>query len=308
MMTIRQASFSLVVKDMQTSIDFYVDKLGFEIVYFFPFEKSNAMIAELEKGQVRIRLQHLKPLLFASPIKQDLQHNKFGVGAELIFLVEDVDEFHKILIQKGWQIHSYTKVEQEGGPARAAEFSVQDPDGYMLSFKPYWRPSERILQKTTEPATVAYIRHRGSYAEIGALFLKLFEWANRKGIAVSGPPLGIFYDDPSRTPVEKQRSEACIRIEGKPPPEGRIKIKKLDPIDVACITHLGPMRQYPATYSKLVRWIESNHYATAGPTFEVYYGTPTVENGELVAHSEIQIPIRRIGESEENPRHVKPLR
>jgi AraC family transcriptional regulator len=298
-MTIRQASFSLVVKDIQTSIDFYVDKLGFEVVYFFPFDKSKAMIAELEKGEVRIRLQNLKPLLFASPFKQDLQQNKFGVGAELIFLVEDVDEFHRVLVQKGWQVYSYTKVEQEGRPARAAEFSVQDPDGYMLSFKPYQSPSQKISQKTTKPATVAYVTHRGSYAEIGPLFLELFEWANTKGIAVSGPPFGIFYDDPSKTPAEKQRSEACIPIEGEAPPEGRIKIKKLDSINVACITHLGPMRQYPVTYSKLLQWIESNRYATAGPTLEVYYGTPTVEKGELVAHSEIQIPIRRIGKSQE---------
>jgi effector-binding domain-containing protein len=301
----KQASFSLVVKDIQRSIDFYVDKLGFEVVYFFPFDKSQAMIAELEKGGVRIKLQDLKPLLFASPFKQDLQQNKFGVGAELIFLVEDVNEYHQMLIQKGWQIYSYTKVEQEGRPARAAEFSIQDPDGYTLSFKPYQRAGQKISQKTTEPMTVAYISHRGSYGEIGPLFLKLFEWANTRGIAVSGPPLGIFYDDPSKTPVEKQRSEACIPIDGKPLPEGRIRIRKLDPMNVACITHLGPMREYPATYSKLVQWIESNHYAAAGPTFEVYYGTPTIEKNELLVHSEIQIPIRRMTESEGNPTHHK---
>ncbi len=70
-----------------------------------------------------------------------------------------------------------------------------------------------IEVKNMPELNVAYLRHTGSYHKIGEAFNKIFEWAGENNhLSESTVGLGIYWDDPSCTPEETLRSDACITV------------------------------------------------------------------------------------------------
>ena len=61
---------------------------------------------------------------------------------------------------------------------------------------------------------VAYVRHVGSYSEIGQAFKRLFRWAGpRRRLWTSQMKmLGVYHDSPEITPVSQLRSDACVTV------------------------------------------------------------------------------------------------
>lgn len=106
----------LEVNNLEDSLSFYHDRLGFEI------ESNNAgaepPIASVRAGSLRITLvQQIETML------------KRGRGVHFVLGVSDVDQFHEGLRDSGVQISEPT---DEGWGGRFV--SLQDPDGYRLFF------------------------------------------------------------------------------------------------------------------------------------------------------------------------------
>lgn len=76
--------------------------------------------------------------------------------------------------------------------------------------------------KNLDPIKTIAISHIGDYSRIGDVFEKLAVWAGANNLWAASPKMaGIYHDDPTNTPVEKLRSEACLEnFSGIEPGEG----------------------------------------------------------------------------------------
>jgi len=106
----------LEVNNLEDSLSFYRDRLGFEI------ESHNGgaepPMASVRAGSLRITLvQQIETML------------KRGRGVHFVLGISDVDQFHDGLRTSGVQV---TQPADEGWGGRFV--SLQDPDGYRLFF------------------------------------------------------------------------------------------------------------------------------------------------------------------------------
>jgi AraC family transcriptional regulator len=124
---------------------------------------------------------------------------------------------------------------------------------------------------------VAYIRHVGSYSEIGKAFKRLGRWAGpRRLFRADTKMLAVYHDNPDVTPVERLRSDACITV-----PEGT-KVKR----DIGLMTLPGGTyavahvemdeTQYGEAWDRLFRdWFpESGYQPDDRPCYEIYLNDP----------------------------------
>jgi catechol 2,3-dioxygenase-like lactoylglutathione lyase family enzyme len=116
----------LEVNNLEDSLSFYHDRLGFEI------ESHNSgaepPIASVRAGSLRITLvQQIETML------------KRGRGVHFVLGVSDVDQFHEGL--RGSEV-LVTEPTDEGWGGRFV--SLQDPDGYRLFFVT-WDSQKRAL-------------------------------------------------------------------------------------------------------------------------------------------------------------------
>lgn len=106
----------LEVNNLEESLSFYHERLGFEI-------ESQNLEAEPPIGTVRVGglritlVQQLETML------------KRGRGVHFVLAVDDVDQFHENLKSSGVEV---TEPRDEGWGGRFV--SLQDPDGYRLFF------------------------------------------------------------------------------------------------------------------------------------------------------------------------------
>ena len=106
----------LEVNNLEESLLFYQERLGFEIVSHNP--AAEPPIATVGAGSLRITLvQQLETML------------KRGRGVHFVLGVSNVDEFHQKLTANG------TAVTDPGDEGWGGRFvSLQDSDGYRLFF------------------------------------------------------------------------------------------------------------------------------------------------------------------------------
>lgn len=112
----------LFVHDLEASLAFYTDVLGFA-------ERegtASGSYRPLGRGDVRIALQDIATL----PPDHPVARNPVGGGIELVLEVDDVAAFHEE-VRRRWPIAD----ELAERPWGLMDFRVLDPDGY------YWRPT-----------------------------------------------------------------------------------------------------------------------------------------------------------------------
>jgi len=139
---------SLRVKNIQKSLDFYTNDLG--------FRTSNKVVRN--DGKIaHVSVGFDSPLLMLSPVeyvrtqttKDDLANNKPGIGVEFYIGMNGtrkLDEFFTQLKVRGITIVNEPKTEFWGDRI----FTVRDPDGYALTF------SEHVNDVTPEARTAAF--------------------------------------------------------------------------------------------------------------------------------------------------------
>ncbi len=131
--------------------------------------------------------------------------------------------------------------------------------------------------KIIEPMKVAFVRHVGPYDEVGAAWEELCMKLGIEGYLGAGSKfIGISYDDPSVTPAEKLRYDACITVDDNfVQPEG-IMVQTIGGGEYAVTTHFGPYENLSDTYSKLYgQWlVNSDREFRSEPCIEFYLNDP----------------------------------
>lgn len=120
----------LVVSNINKSISFYVDLLGFKIAY--ERKENNFAFLELDGSQIMIHQAHENDNWSTGELSYP-----YGRGINLQIEVNDVDELYNKILNSNYQIFVDMKIneyKQDGNILKNKEFLVLDPDGYLLRF------------------------------------------------------------------------------------------------------------------------------------------------------------------------------
>jgi AraC family transcriptional regulator len=148
--------------------------------------------------------------------------------------------------------------------------------------------------KTLPAMRFAALGHTGAYVLIGPAFHKLAEIAAASGLfALPGAMMvGLYKDEPTRTPPEQLRSAAAILVpEGADIPAGLVE-ERVDAGRFACLTHIGSYRQLGSSWMRLKReLVPAGGYVLRDATsYEFYLNDPgQVPEPEL--KTEICVPV-----------------
>ena len=133
----------IIVSDMDRSVDFYCNTLGFEVVQRVELcsgetvEKGVGIpgaalkLAHLRLGDTTTiieLLQYITPT--SKPISADAKSNDIGVG-HVAFNVDDPDAYYEMLVSKGVRFISPGVMESSTGEKFCYFY---DPDGAVLEF------------------------------------------------------------------------------------------------------------------------------------------------------------------------------
>jgi catechol 2,3-dioxygenase-like lactoylglutathione lyase family enzyme len=119
-MTLR---LELFVSDMQESIDFYTNVLGFERT------KGEPDYVPVRSGAVLIALGPASGLPKKHHFNPDIQRSRRGLGVEIVLEVNDVRSYFEKVKASGYQGILSPLRKQSWG---LTDFRVADPDGYYL--------------------------------------------------------------------------------------------------------------------------------------------------------------------------------
>lgn len=152
----------------------------------------------------------------------------------------------------------------------------------------------RATVQETPVIRVAVLAHKGEYQAISTTFGRLATMAGAHGLL--GPrtrTFGIYYDDPSATPVEVLRSEACITVPDDWAPSGDLQRREIRGGRYAVVVHVGPYSELSRAYTWLYgTWLaQSGEEAADAPCVEEYLNDArTVPPSEL--RTQIWLPLR----------------
>jgi catechol 2,3-dioxygenase-like lactoylglutathione lyase family enzyme len=133
------AHLSFTVSDLEKSLRFYSDLLGFKVK--FETERSGP-VADTIIGIPGVRIKigmltlddfSLELIQYVAPIGKKLNLSTNNVGcAHLAFYVEDIEKVYKSLSQKGINFRSAPTQIKEGALAGWKAVYFYDPDGITL--------------------------------------------------------------------------------------------------------------------------------------------------------------------------------
>jgi Uncharacterized protein conserved in bacteria len=117
---------NLMVENVEKSLDFYRDILGFEVEASVPNEKGVLIFAILLKDGTSVMLQEKNSLVSEYSV---LRTDKIKPTITLYFVVDDVEKYYGEMKNK-----CSVYVELHTTDYGAREFAILDPDGYPLTF------------------------------------------------------------------------------------------------------------------------------------------------------------------------------
>jgi AraC family transcriptional regulator len=148
---------------------------------------------------------------------------------------------------------------------------------------------------TTRPAIrVAALRHQGDYQSIGSTFERLMAMAAGQGLlGADTRSFGIYYDDPSATPVNALRADACVVLPEGRTPAGDLQVREIRGGRYAAVHYVGPYAELERPYKWLYgTWLaQSGEEPADAPTVEAYLNDArTVPPTQL--ETEIWLPLK----------------
>ena len=149
---------------------------------------------------------------------------------------------------------------------RAAQLKLSDTTN-MITHEIRQRPSTQV----------AFVRHTGPYAAVGAAWQMLCSFAGAQQLL--GPKtryIGISHDFPNLTASDQLRYDACITLDREVAPAGEVGVKTIPAGRYAVFLHSGPYENFSATYDAIYRdWLPaSGEQLRDQPSFELYLNTP----------------------------------
>jgi len=116
--------------------------------------------------------------------------------------------------------------------------------------------------------TIVFARHVGPYHEAVGIWERLRDTLG----AVRSTPFGICYDDPTITPADKLRYDACVEVPDAYTPGAGLGKRAMAGGTFAVYTHAGPYAALAEVYDWLVgTWApRSGHELRDTPCLEIY--------------------------------------
>lgn len=137
-----------------------------------------------------------------------------------------------------------------------------------------------------------YLEHRGSYLQTGALLPQLQRAMVAQGLRPSGPPFGLYYDDPGRVPIDELRSRACVPVERELTPAAPLAFDVLPSTTVVYALVSGAYPEAPRAYPALFAYMGRLRWVEDGPIREIYLVEPSSVRDWTELRCEIQVPVR----------------
>jgi len=113
-----------IVADIRPSVAFYVDKLGFQLLYIGP--EGDPFFAMVQRDKVHIMLKAIVPDV--QPVPNHTRHEWARWDAYIS--TEDPDALYEEYRSKGVAFHQPLRVDGDG----LLGFELADADGYILFF------------------------------------------------------------------------------------------------------------------------------------------------------------------------------
>ncbi len=154
------------------------------------------------------------------------------------------------------------------------------------------KPEMRELQEMK----VLFARKTGPYAEVaGKAWDTLMKFAyQHRLLSPATLCIGIGYDDPSVTPEEQLRYDACITFTGDVQPEGEIGLQTIAGGRYAVFLHKGAYSGLYETYRGIFAgWLPTSGYTLReAPCFEKYLNRDPRRTKPENLRTEIWVPLQ----------------
>jgi len=204
---------------------------------------------------------------------------------------------------------SVTEVAMQSGYETPASFAKAFKENYGLSPKAFSKQTiehkgvEMLEVKIVdiEPVEVLCVRRTGDYmVSAGEAFEALFGFVypqkikHKKNLfGKEASVYGIGYDDPSTTPAEELRYDACISYDDKSvKPTGEVVVKTIEGGKHLYYLHKGPYEGLKKIYADMVQYMIAHELTMADrPPFERYLNRDPRRTKPENLKTEIYIPL-----------------
>jgi AraC family transcriptional regulator len=157
-----------------------------------------------------------------------------------------------------------------------------------VTHAPYAEVHANYKERIDQP--YVFVECTGSYAQTGRALPGLHAALVGRGIRASGPPFGLFYDDPKTVSVAELRSRACLPVDAPVAATNDFKFDVLAQGTVAYAVVSGPYPEAPRAYPGLARYMSKMGWVQNGPIREIYLVPPSATKSHDELLCEIQIP------------------
>ncbi|MEY2806660.1 MAG: hypothetical protein RIR65_1077 [Planctomycetota bacterium] len=156
-----------------------------------------------------------------------------------------------------------------------------------LTVQPYERVHANFKERLDQP--YVYREVRGSYAQTMRSLAAFAAEVRAKGLVVSGPPFGLYYDDPGATPLSELRSRLCLPVDAR---DGKgLPFEVLPQQAVVYAYVAGPYPEVPRALPGLLDYMRGMRWRIDGPVREVYLVPPSGARAEDLV-CELQVPVK----------------
>lgn len=156
-----------------------------------------------------------------------------------------------------------------------------------LTQAPYERVHANFKERLDQP--YVYRELRGNYAQTMRALAEFAAEVRAKGLVVSGPPFGLYYDDPGATPVAELRSRMCLPVDAL---DGQGLMFEVLPQQTVVYAYVaGPYPEAPRALPGLLEYMRGMRWRLDGPVREVYLVPPSGARVEDLV-CELQAPVK----------------
>lgn len=155
---------------------------------------------------------------------------------------------------------------------------------------------DEIRMVDIPPQKVLGIRKTGTYRLIPELLINVYEFAVKKNIAITGPPVFVCHEaSPESVKEANDMGTAMVEVAwpvaGSPKGSREFRVYDLRGGTMVHTVHRGPYETCEQTYLKVFAWITEKGLIISGPIREVYPNDPHLVQPEEIL-TEIYVPVR----------------
>jgi effector-binding domain-containing protein len=136
-----------------------------------------------------------------------------------------------------------------------------------------------------------FLELTGSYAVAGRSLPEVQRRMQEQGLAPSGPPFALFYDDPGEVPFDRLRARVCFPVEAQTAVREPLRADVLPSATVAYALAAGAYPEVPRCYPGVLAYVHKMHWVVGGPIREIYLVEPAAVKDWSELRCEVQVPV-----------------